>query len=77
VKIAASGICLIPIHFLPISAQAVEKVRTLSLMRIVTIPTSVYAIPPSIMLDVRPETALWERLWERYGNELSLRTLSC
>ena len=57
-KIAASGICLIPIYFSPISAPAVEKVRTLSLMRNVTIPTSVYAIPPSIMLDVRPETAL-------------------
>jgi hypothetical protein len=55
--IAASAICLIPIHSPPISTLPIEKVRTLSLMRNVTIPTSVYAIPPSIMLDVRPETS--------------------
>src|SRR5476651_1298116 len=28
-------------------------------------------------LGVRTETALWERLWERYGNERSVRTHSC
>ena len=33
VTIAASEICLIPIHSPPISMQAVEKVYTLSLMR--------------------------------------------
>src|SRR5450755_4031006 len=31
--IAASGICLIPIHSLPIFAQAIEKVHILSLRR--------------------------------------------
>ena len=32
-------------------------------------------IPPGITLGVRTETALWELLWERYGNERSARTL--
>jgi len=26
-------------------------------------------IPPGIALCVRAETALWERLWERYGHK--------
>jgi len=30
-------------------------------------------LPPSIALGVRTETALWER----YGNERSVRTLGC
>jgi hypothetical protein len=34
-------------------------------------------MPPSIVLGARFEMALWERLWERYGNEHSVRTFSC
>jgi hypothetical protein len=26
-------------------------------------------VPPAIVLGARTETALWERLWERYGHE--------
>jgi len=33
----------------------------------------VYVIPPGIALGVLAETALWER----YGNERSVRMLSC
>jgi hypothetical protein len=32
------------------------------------IRTEACVIPPSMALDVETESALWERLWERYGH---------
>ena len=66
VMIAASGICLKPIHSPTISVQPLEEVHALPLMRKRAHSAAVHVIPPGIALGVRTETPYGNA----YGNAM-------